>query len=66
VLPTVFISHGSPMHAIDAGRAGDVWEALGRTLPRPAAVLIASAHWETELPMLSTARRKQLVQALRL
>jgi len=61
VLPTVFISHGSPMHAIDAGRAGDVWEALGRTLPRPAAVLIASAHWETELPMLSTARQPETI-----
>ena len=61
MLPTVFVSHGSPMHAIDAGRAGDVWAELGRTLPRPSAVLIASAHWETELPMLSTARQPETI-----
>lgn len=61
MLPTVFVSHGSPMHAIDAGRAGDVWAELGRTMPRPSAVLIASAHWETELPMLSTARQPETI-----
>jgi 4,5-DOPA dioxygenase extradiol len=52
-LPTVFLSHGSPMHAIDAGIAGRAWTALGRRLPRPRAVLIASAHWETSTPMLT-------------
>ena len=61
MLPTVFVSHGSPMHAINAGRAGDVWAELGRTLPRPSAVLIASAHWETELPMLSTTRQPETI-----
>jgi 4,5-DOPA dioxygenase extradiol len=52
-LPTLFLSHGSPMHAIEPGAAGKAWEALGRTLPRPRAVLIASAHWETSVPMLT-------------
>ncbi len=61
MLPTVFISHGSPMHAIHAGRAGDVWQELGRRLPRPSAILIASAHWETELPMVSTARQPETI-----
>ena len=61
MLPTVFVSHGSPMHAIDAGRAGDLWAELGRTLPQPSAVVIASAHWETELPMLSTARQPETI-----
>lgn len=61
VLPTLFLSHGSPMHAIEAGRAGERWVELGLSLPRPAAVLIASAHWETELPMLSTARELETI-----
>ncbi len=60
-LPTLFISHGSPMHAVNAGRAGERWAELGRTLPRPSAVLIASAHWETELPMLSNARQPETI-----
>ena len=65
VLPTLFVSHGSPMHAIEAGRAGDVWTQLGRDLPRPSAVLMASAHWETELPMLSTAREPATIHDFR-
>jgi 4,5-DOPA dioxygenase extradiol len=59
MLPTVFVSHGSPMHALHAGEAGRVWTELGRRLGKPRAVLVASAHWETELPMVSTAARPE-------
>jgi 4,5-DOPA dioxygenase extradiol len=52
-LPSVFISHGSPMHALEPGAAGKAWQALGRRLPKPRAILISSAHWETSLPMLT-------------
>ena len=41
------------MHALKAGAAGDAWAQLGRTLPRPRALLVASAHWETSVPMLT-------------
>ena len=33
-LPSVFISHGSPMHALDPGAAGKAWRSLGRHLPK--------------------------------
>jgi 4,5-DOPA dioxygenase extradiol len=52
-LPTLFLSHGSPMHAIEPGAAGAAWASLGKTLPRPRAVLMASAHWETSLAMVT-------------
>ena len=52
-LPAVFISHGSPMHALEAGASGRAWAELGRRLPRPRALLIASAHWEAGQPILS-------------
>jgi 4,5-DOPA dioxygenase extradiol len=52
-LPTLFVSHGSPMHAIDAGAAGEAWAALGRRLGKPRALVVASAHWETSVPMLT-------------
>ena len=64
-LPTVFLSHGSPMHAIDAGVAGRAWTALGQRLPRPRAVLIASAHWETSLPMLTGSPRPETIHDFR-
>lgn len=45
------------MHAVDAGGAGAAWEALAASLPRPQAILVASAHWETEWPMLTGGER---------
>ena len=60
-LPSVFISHGSPMHALQPGPAGEAWQALGRRLPRPRAILIASAHWETKLPMLTGSARPETI-----
>lgn len=46
-LPTLFISHGSPMLAIQDSPAHQFLQQLGSTLPRPQAILVASAHWET-------------------
>src|SRR6185369_12882755 len=60
-LPTLFLSHGSPMAAIEPGAAGKAWAALGKTLPRPKAVLIASAHWETSVPMLTGNPRPETI-----
>lgn len=60
-LPTLFLSHGSPMHAVDPGAAGRAWAALGRSLPRPRAVLVASAHWETSVPMLTGNQKPQTI-----
>jgi 4,5-DOPA dioxygenase extradiol len=60
-LPSVFISHGSPMHALEPGAAGEAWRALGRRLGKPRAILIASAHWETRLPMLTGAEQPATV-----
>lgn len=56
-LPTLFLSHGSPMHALDPGGAGAAWRAIAAGLPRPRAILMVSAHWETTLPMLTGRER---------
>jgi 4,5-DOPA dioxygenase extradiol len=60
-LPSVFISHGSPMHALEAGAAGTAWAALGKRLGKPKAILIASAHWETNLPMVTGAEHPETI-----
>ena len=60
-LPTLFLSHGSPMHSIDPGGAGTAWASLGRRLGKPRAVLIASAHWETDVPMLTGNPKPQTI-----
>jgi 4,5-DOPA dioxygenase extradiol len=60
-LPTLFLSHGSPMHAIQSGAAGKVWHDLGERLPRPRAIVMASAHWETGVPMLTGSQRPETI-----
>lgn len=60
-LPTLFLSHGSPMHAITAGAAGEAWAALAKELPKPNAVLMVTAHWETNLPMLSGNAKPSMI-----
>lgn len=52
-LPALFVSHGSPMTAVEPGAAGAAWQALGRAHGGARAVLVVSAHWETEVPMLT-------------
>jgi 4,5-DOPA dioxygenase extradiol len=46
-LPTLFLGHGSPMTVITDGPDRRAWQALGHALPRPKAILVVSAHWET-------------------
>lgn len=46
-LPSLFVSHGSPMLAIEDSPASRFLQELGKSLPRPKAILVASAHWET-------------------
>lgn len=60
-LPTLFISHGSPMHAIEPGPVGGAWSALARALPRPKAILSVSAHWETNIPALTAGNRPETI-----
>jgi 4,5-DOPA dioxygenase extradiol len=45
--PAVFAGHGSPMYAIEPNRYTAAWSALGKSLKRPDAILVISAHWVT-------------------
>ena len=47
MLPSLFISHGSPMLALEPGASGPALAELAAALPRPRAVLVVSAHWES-------------------
>jgi len=43
-LPSLFLSHGSPMMALEPSPARDFLAGLGTSLPRPHAILVVSAH----------------------
>ncbi|MEU4643614.1 4,5-DOPA dioxygenase extradiol [Micromonospora sp. NPDC023814] len=45
VMPAAFFGHGSPMNALELNRYTSAWRAFGRSVPRPRAILVVSAHW---------------------
>jgi len=49
------------MHALDPGAAGGAWAEIAARLPQPRALLIASAHWESEVPMLTGAAQPDTI-----
>ena len=60
-LGPIFVSHGSPMLALNHTPAHEFLAQLGEQLPRPKSILCVSAHWETQLPTASTAARPQTI-----
>lgn len=57
MLPSLFISHGSPMLALQPGASGPALKALADALARPKAIVVVSAHWESrDLLVMGNAR----------
>ena len=54
-MPVLFISHGSPLSAIEEDGYADALRRLGKALPRPKAIAVLSAHWEAASPIRITA-----------
>ena len=50
MLPSLFISHGSPMLILSDTPARHFLAGYGNDLPRPDAIVIVSAHYETRQP----------------
>ena len=64
-LPPIFVSHGSPMIALEPGAAGAFMQRLGpaidATFGRPKAILAISAHTAAPAPVLLAAPRPEAV-----
>ncbi|MFP3756541.1 LigB family dioxygenase [compost metagenome] len=60
-LPAIYVSHGSPMLAIDPGPSGAAFDALGERLRarQPKAVLVISAHWIYSTLVVGTRTRQE-------
>jgi 4,5-DOPA dioxygenase extradiol len=47
LMPVLFLGHGSPMNALDDNQFVRGWKTVGKSIPKPKAILCISAHWET-------------------
>lgn len=44
-MPALFVGHGNPMNALSRNSYTEAWSRLGRSIPKPEAILAISAHW---------------------
>ncbi|MBP6097318.1 MAG: dioxygenase [Methyloversatilis sp.] len=54
---SLFVPHGAPTFALQPGAAGAALTAKATRLPRPRAIVIVSAHWDTAVPTVGAATR---------
>lgn len=60
-MPSIFISHGSPMLAIEQSPAGKFLDGLGASLGRPRVIVIASAHYENAGPAITVTPQPETI-----
>jgi 4,5-DOPA dioxygenase extradiol len=61
-MPTLFVSHGSPMLFLQQELPGRRFLAtLGQHVPKPKAIVAVSAHWLTDRPAVSVTARPETI-----
>ena len=64
MFPSLYISHGSPMLALEPGASGPALARLATQMPRPDAIVIVSAHWESHELLVSSPGVRQMAAAV--
>jgi 4,5-DOPA dioxygenase extradiol len=44
-MPAIFFGHGNPMNAIERNAYTEAWSRIGKSIPKPKAIVMVSAHW---------------------
>ena len=60
-MPVLFVGHGSPMNAIEDNFYSRSWQAMGKNLPRPKAILSISAHWLTNVTKVTAMKQPKTI-----
>jgi len=61
VMPVLFMGHGSPMNAIEDNVFSQRWAAMGKSIPKPKAVLCISAHWLTRGTFITSMEKPKTI-----
>jgi len=60
-LPVLFLAHGHPINAIKDTRFTQSLSQVGKQMPRPQAIMVVSAHWETKGTFVSVNPTPQTI-----
>ncbi|MPL58349.1 4,5-DOPA dioxygenase extradiol [bioreactor metagenome] len=55
-MPVLFIGHGSPINIVEDNSYTRSLAELGNTLPKPEAIVVVSAHWQTRQTYITAAK----------
>jgi len=60
-MPVIFFGHGNPMNALSHNPYSEGWRQVGKTIPRPRAVLAISAHWYVQGTAVTAMERPRTI-----
>ena len=61
LMPVLFVGHGNPMNAIEDNVFSREMKAIGKKVPKPKAILMVSAHWETKGTFVTAMERPETI-----
>ncbi|WP_417822088.1 DODA-type extradiol aromatic ring-opening family dioxygenase [Terasakiella sp.] len=62
LMPSLFVSHGSPTVMIEPESAGRAFlSSLNEVFPKPRAIVVISAHWETDKPIVTGSPQPETI-----
>jgi 4,5-DOPA dioxygenase extradiol len=60
-MPVLFVGHGNPMNAIEDNVFSREMKSIGKKLPKPKAILMVSAHWETKGTFVTAMEKPETI-----
>ena len=60
-MPAIFFGHGNPMNALQSNAWTEGWAAIGKSIPRPKAILCVSAHWYLPATLVTATARPRTI-----
>src|SRR5262249_41098628 len=61
MMPAIFFGHGNPMNAIDRNAYTAAWSEIGRSIPKPKAIVMISAHWYLPATLVTAMARPRTI-----
>ncbi|SDD35617.1 4,5-DOPA dioxygenase extradiol [Paenibacillus sp. CF095] len=61
MMPSLFIAHGAPSIALEENVYTEFLQKLGQELPKPKAIVLFSAHWESTTQLVSSVANYETI-----